>query len=423
MKVHLGLSDWRREVALAPDIQLVNRYFEKTPDPKHGPVSLLARPGQKKAITYGQGPCRATFSQPGSFDGDLFVVGYDTLYRVETDGTVQTIGSGIFGDGLASNPSMAATGQLGSTPEYLYIADGRILWLYSTGIHATGTLTSSGAISNAEQVRIDDTYYQWTSGSVDTGTPAGTSGNPWLVALGSSAEESLGNLAQAIGATGTAGTTYSTSLTAHATVEVVNNTVTALNVQAISAGTGGNSIVTTETGTNVAWGEATLAGGSGGALSQVTMPDDVGAVSVAYIAGYIIVVCAQGFGVNGRFYWIEPGETTVDALNFATAERAPDPAWSVRTVGDQFWILGSSSVEPWYLTGSDAAPFARQQARVFDRGVWQGTDVQVKDSVVIVDVLDGTVYAVGGGGPMRISDNSVEERIRKAMAVQTQWGQ
>lgn len=420
--VQLGLSDWRRQMALAPDIALVNRYFEQTPDPEHGPVSLLARPGLKKAIEYGQGPVRAMFSQPGSFDGDLFVVGYDTLYRIETDGTVQTIGAGIFGADLSASPSMAATAQLGSTPEYLYIADGRILWRYETGVKARGILTLSGAISAADEVRIDDTYYEWTAGSVDSGTPAGTSGSPWLVALGADDEESLQNLTQAIGATGTAGTTYSTALTAHPTVEVVANFATQLTVDAITGGSDGNSIVTTETSAGLSWGSGTLTGGSGGVLVQVPTPDDVGMVSVAYIAGYVICVCAQGEGVNGRFYWIDAGATTIDPLDFATAERAPDPAWSVRAVGDQFWILGSSSVEPWYLTGQGAAPFARQSARVFDRGVWQGTDVQVKDAVVIVDVQDGSVYSVGGQGPQRISDNSIEERIRKGMAAQTQWG-
>jgi hypothetical protein len=126
--------------------------------------------------------------------------------------------------------------------------------------------------------------------------------------------------------------------------------------------------------------------------------------------------------VNGRYYWLEPGELIIDPLNFATAERAPDPAWSARVVGDQFWLLGSSSVEPWYLTGNDAAPFARQQARVFDRGVWEGSDAQVKDVVLVVDRTDGAVYAITGGGPRRVSDSSVEERVRKAMMEQKKAG-
>jgi hypothetical protein len=418
--VALGTSDWRRAVALAPDIQLVNRYFEKTPDPQDGPSSLIARPGLKKAISIGDGPIRGIYSQPGSFDDALFAVSGDDLYSVATDGTGTNVGT--ISTGGEGQVSMAATAKLETTPEYLFLCEGGVLWVYTTDGHALGHLQASGAIANNDTVTIGSTVYKWTTGSVNSGTPAGTSGSPWLVALGASNTVALQHLYDAINATGTAGTDYSTALTVHPTVNASSVSTADLYVLAKDPGTTGNSIATTETGANIAWSAVTLGSGGSAMLQQVEMPDDVGALAVAYIAGYIMVVCAQGFGVNGRFYWIEAGEITIDPLNFATAERAPDPAYSVRTVGDQFWLLGSSSVEPWYLTGDGTAPFARQQARVFDRGVWQGSDVQVKDSVVIVDSLDGTVYAVGGQGPVRISDNSIEERIRKAMAFQVQEG-
>lgn len=416
--IPLGTSDWRREVALAPDIQLQNRFFERTPDPEHGPVSLIARPGLKKAVTCGDGPIRGIFSQPGTFDEALFAVSGDDLYSitpagVATDaGAISTAGTG--------QVSMAATPNLGTTPEYLFLCEGGVLWVYTTNGNALGHLQASGAIANNDTVTIGGIVYKFTTGSVNAGTPAGTGANPWLVALGANNAAALENLYEAVNGTGTAGTTYSTALTAHTTVFASAVTAgTDFYVTALAAGTGGNAIATTETGANMAWTAATLAGGGSAMLRQVRMPNDVGAKAVSFIAGYIIIVCAQGDGVNGRFYWLQPGSLVVDALDFATAERAPDPAHSVRTVGDQFWILGSSSVEPWYLTGDGDAPFARQQARVFDRGVWEGTDVIVKDAVVIIDNLDGTVYALGGQGPQRISDNSIEERIRKAMATQT----
>jgi hypothetical protein len=156
---------------------------------------------------------------------------------------------------------------------------------------------------------------------------------------------------------------------------------------------------------------------NGTTLSQVAVPDDLGVTSVAYIAGYIIVVVAADEGMNGRFYWIEPGETTIDALNFATAERAPDPTISCRVVGDQIWFLGKTSTEVWYPSGSPEAPFMRTQGRAFDRGIWEGTDIQIKDTVILVDT-DGVVYTITGGGPQRISDNSIEEQIRKAVRTQ-----
>lgn len=418
--IQLGLTDHRRTVAGALSVPVLNRYFEQTPDPTHGPVSLIARPGLKKFVSIGTGPIRGIYSEPGTFNDDLFAVSGDNLYRVTGAGTTSDLGA-IATSGTG-NVSMAATPDLGTVPSYLFIAEGGVLYVFTTNGHALGLLEASGAIANSDTVVIDGVYYQFTNGSVDTGTPAGTSGSPWLVNFTGSNAVDMGNLFKAINDSGTEGTDYSTALTAHATVEATAWDANNLYVSARSPGTAGNSIAVSETGANLAWTAANLAGGGSNMLRQVPTPDDVGIVSVDYIAGYVICVCAQGAGVNGRYYWLEPGEITFDALNFATAERAPDPLYSVRVIGDQFWLLGSSSVEPWYLTGQDAAPFARQSARVFDRGVWEGTDLQVKDVVVLVDATDGAVYAVTGNGPQRISTPSIEERIRRAIATQTQQG-
>ena len=108
---------------------------------------------------------------------------------------------------------------------------------------------------------------------------------------------------------------------------------TLVTIRATLIGALGNSIATTETGAAIAWTAATLTGGGAPSWFQVDMPDDVGVISVGYIASYVVVVPAQGQGINGRFYWINPGETTVDALDFATAERAPDPISSVVVLG------------------------------------------------------------------------------------------
>lgn len=111
--------------------------------------------------------------------------------------------------------------------------------------------TASGAIISGNQVRINSTYYNWTSGSVDAGAPAGTSTNPWLVALGASDAESLANLYAAIGATGVAGTTYSTALTAHTTATPFGLTDTTIAVIPTDGVT--TSMTFSETGTNTSW--------------------------------------------------------------------------------------------------------------------------------------------------------------------------
>lgn len=413
--VPLGHGDWRRTVADEAEIPLLNRYFEANPANLADQVALLSRPGLRKWLEVGNGPIRAIYSQPGSFDDALFTISYDTLYRVDSDETITTIGAGFTGAGITSIPVMAATAEVGSLPAHLFIADGRNLWLYVENGYALGTLT--GTPANNDTVTIGTTYYKWTSGSVNAGSPAGTFANPWLVALGAISTDAFTNIASAISGTGVAGTDYSTATTPHVSVQADVYNGSLVTVRAITAGTGGNSIATTETGAALAWNAATLTGGGGPTLTQVQVPDDVGVIAVGYIAGFVIVVVAQGYGINGRFYWIQPGETTIDPLDFATAERSPDPITSVRVVGDQFWLFGTNSTEIWFLSGDSNAPFQRVQARLFERGIWEGTDVQIKDSVVVVDG-DGVVYVVAGGGPQRISTNSIEERIRRSMRRQ-----
>lgn len=404
MRLPLGLSDFDRSVAETPAIRLLNRYFEADPTNQKDQVALLSRPALRKWLTMATTPIRTVYSQPGAFDEALFVVGGAKVYKIEQDETVTEIGTLGTSTGTVS---MAAT------DIHLFIADGASLKVYTENAYASGTLTATGAIGNAEVVRVGAMYYQFTSGAVDTGTPAGTSGAPWLVALGGSTEISLENLAAAIADTGTAGTTYSTLLSASIEAEISATSATTVVIRAIDAGTGGNAIVTTETGAAMGWGAGTLAGGGGTSFASVSVPDNDGIISVGVIARFTICVVAQGEGKNGQFYWIQPGETTIDPLDFATAERSPDPVWSVNVVGDQFWLPGPSTTEPWYPTGDPLAPFLRQQGRLFDKGVWEGTIIQIKDDVMAVGT-DGAVYRIGAS-PVVVSTPGIAQRLREAI--------
>lgn len=415
----LWKSDWRRQVAGEPFIASRNRYFEANPANQKEGVASLARPAAKRWIEAGDGPIRATFSEPGSFSGALFVVSGQDFYRVDTTNVATFIASGIAGT-PSLRPSLAITGAIGpGTPEMCYLADGTTLWLYVQNGWALGVLTATAAIVNGDRVEINGIHYQWTNGSVNAGTPAGTNANPWLVALGTTNAIALDNLRGAINNDGVPGTTYSLLLAENPGVLARSSTTNTLRVQARDVGPAGNAITTTETGAGIAWGGATLSGGGSPYLTTVDIPEDLAPAAVAFIAGYVLVLPKTNnvSGFNGRFFWIEPGETFIRPLNFATAERSPDPAFNIRVVGDQFWILGEKTTEVWYPTGDESTPFLRVQGQLFDRGTVEGTDAQIKDSIVLVD-SDGVVYVVAGGAPKPVSDNSIEERIRKALRLE-----
>lgn len=418
VNIPVGRSTFRRDVARIASIALRNRFFEQNPvlNASEDMPALIARPTLKKFGELGEGHIRFTFDEPGTFDDAAFIVSAASLYKLSTSLSSTYIGE------LGTNPigsvSMAAVGNIGETPERLFIADGGVLWVYTDEGEAIGHLEATGAIVNGNVVVIDGIYYQWTNASVDAGTPAGTAGNPWLVALGASNAAALQALYKAVNSSGAPGVDYSTALVINANVQAYAYAANDLYVSARVAGIGGDSIAVSETGANIAWATgATLINGGDPQLRQVTMPNDVGAISVDVLNSYVIVVPVQGQGVNGQFWWIEPGETVVDPLNFATAERSPDAILQVRVFSDRFWLLGQKTTEPWITTGNLDAPMQRFAGVLYDRGTWEGTAVKVKDSLITVDE-DGAVFQIGGG-LKRISRPDIEERIRRAMQRQT----
>lgn len=416
-KIPLAGQDRARSVAKEPLIALRNRFAESNPVLSDESPAFIARPALKYWQTVGEGPIRATFQQPGAFDGDAFVVSYNSLYRMKRDGTTVLITDTLSGGDTVATVRMTATGDLGDIRPRLWMADGRGLMVYEDEGFATSKLTAS-AITIGDVVQVGTVYYRLSNvGSLETGAPAGTVGSPWRVLIAGSVIGTLTNLYKAINATGVAGTDYSTALTAPnpdaaATVVTGNYMI----VRALASGLLGNTVATTETGAGLAWSSATTTGGGSPSIINVVMPDDVGAVDVAHLAGHVIVIPAQGVGLNGRFYWVEPGEVIVDPLNFATAERAADAVNQVVVFNDQFWLPGQDTTEVWYMTGDPDAPVQRLQGVVFDRGVQPGTAIQVKDAMFLIDE-DGGVFLISGG-EKRISTPDIAERIRKAIAYQ-----
>ncbi len=400
-----------RQVAAEPVITLKNRYAEQNPRLNDTPVSLISRPRLKKFTEVGSGHIRKVFSTPGVFADELFVVSGTDLYRGGYDGAFDLIGT--ISTSITGDVSMCAVAPIGTTPAFLYIAEGGVLWVYTENGQASGHLDITGTIANNDTVEIDGVYYKWVSTSVDAGTPAGTVGSPWLVAKGTNNGEAMTNLYNAINLTGVAGTDYSTGTVQHTSMFAGSVSATDLYVYAIEFGISGNGKSLTETSANAAWTAATTAGGGADQIRQVMVPDDSGAISVAQINSYVIVVPTQTEEINGRFFWINPGETKIDPTDFATAERSPDGINQVVVFGEMFWLMGQNTTEPWITTGDQTAPVERFKGVLYDRGAWAGTAVQIKDRLVTIDE-DGGVWMIAGGA-QRVSSPDIEEKIRRAI--------
>lgn len=121
-------------------------------------------------------------------------------------------------------------------------------------VFAAGTLTAAANAANTETVTVGGKVYTFQ------GTLTDVDGN---VQVGADAATSLANLKAAINLEAGAGTKYATAMTANAHVVATAVTATTLVVKAKVAGELGNLIASTETGAQLSWGAATLAGGSG----------------------------------------------------------------------------------------------------------------------------------------------------------------
>lgn len=400
IQIPLAFTDSERVYADLPPALLKNRILERNVTQKGGEV-FLARPGSKKLATFGSGPIRATYSLPGLFDGSAFIVSGNSLYRRTPGGTTIPITGYVYGGGAVS-----MAGVKGSGYEYLFIADGSHLQVYSGGTNASGTLTGTAHVSEGDTIQIGSSYYQWTA---TVGTGSGTAADPWKVLLGASLSEDLANMVKAITFAGTPGTDFSSNLAGQNGEVTATSTATTLDVTALSDLSDGNLIATTvPTGTTVSWGSATLTGGGVHGLNGVEVPDGLPPATVAVLKSYVIVTLV-GYG---KFFWLEPGTIVIDPLNFADAESKPDATLAATTVGDTVWFIGEDSTEVWYPTGG-TPPFRPVSGRSYDRGAVEGTVANVKGTVFLVGP-DNIVYAIAGS-PTRVSDNGIEETIRKAL--------
>lgn len=407
-------GDYNRTVADSPSAVVRNRFMEENPALNDNKTAFISRPGLQKWMTVGTGPIRRVYTCEGTFNNDLFVVSGLFLWRVSTLGVATNLGQ--ISTSLTDAVSIAATAPLGSTPAFLYVSDGSVLWYFTDDAQAWGDLTATSTIVTGDVVQIDTIFYKFTTGSVNAGAPAGTSANPWLVNLGLTNEVSFTNLFNAINASGVNGTDYSTNLAQHLTCTAYNSDTTDLFVQYNTFGIAGNATATTTTSSHMSWGHTTLTGGGGNELRLVAVPDNNGCISIAFINGYIIAVSGQNTLTMGRFYWINPGENVIQPLNWATAERSPDGITQVLVFGDMFWLMGQVTTEPWITTGVYATPMQRYQGVLYDRGCWPDTAVQIKDSIVLVDD-NGAVFQIKSG-QNRISTPAIEERIRLALQRQ-----
>lgn len=124
----------------------------------------------------------------------------------------------------------------------------RVLAIETRPESASGTLTGSGQPLDTETVTIGATVYTGETGALDA---------DYKFKIGATLTLTLAALCNCINGDDD-GATCDSGTAAHPTVTCTGSTATTLTVEAITPGSGANTIATTETLSNNAWGDTTL---------------------------------------------------------------------------------------------------------------------------------------------------------------------
>ena len=149
-------------------------------------------------------------------------------------------------------------------------------------------------------------------------------------------------------------------------------------------------------------------------FQQITDPDFPGAVTVGYLDGYFIFN-----EPNSQKVWVTAllEGTQVDALDFASAEGAPDNLVSLIVDHREVWLFGTNSVEVWYDAGTADFPLARIQGAYNEIGCAAAYSVAKLDNGLFWLGSDargnGIVYRANGYTGQRVSTHAVEWQIQQ----------
>ena len=146
-------------------------------------------------------------------------------------------------------------------------------------------------------------------------------------------------------------------------------------------------------------------------LTQVTDVDFPGATSVVYLDGYFVFTRTD----TDQFFIsaINDG-TAFDALEFASAEGAPDNLVGASVDHRELWLFGEETTEIWYNSGETDFPFERASGAYIERGcIARDSIVNIDNSLMWVGD-DKIVYRADGYSPRKVSTHAVEAALEKA---------
>ena len=149
-------------------------------------------------------------------------------------------------------------------------------------------------------------------------------------------------------------------------------------------------------------------------FQQITDPDFPGAVTVGYLDGYFVFN-----EPNTQKIWVTQllDGTSVDPLEFASAEGNPDNVVAIFVDHREVWVYGTNSTEVWYDAGLLDFPLARIQGAYNELGCAAPYSIAKMDNQIYWLGRDargqGMVYRAAGYMGQRISTHAIEWQMQE----------
>jgi hypothetical protein len=150
------------------------------------------------------------------------------------------------------------------------------------------------------------------------------------------------------------------------------------------------------------------------AFGQINDIDFPGAVTVGYLDGYFVFN-----EPNSQRIWVTEllDGTSIDPLEFASAEGSPDNVVSILIDHKEVWVFGTNSIEVWYNSGALDYPLSPIQGAFNEVGCVAPYSVAKLDNGIFWLGADargqGIVYRANGYQAIRISTHAVEWHIQR----------
>jgi hypothetical protein len=147
---------------------------------------------------------------------------------------------------------------------------------------------------------------------------------------------------------------------------------------------------------------------SAGTITQITDADFPGSVAVTVIDGYYVHARPN----STEFFLSAINDPlSYNALDFASAEGAPDNIVAPLRVGRDLWLFGEQTTEVWSNIGATDFPFLRVSGGFVSRGTAARGSIATRLGTAVWLGDDRVIYTAAGVQPQRISTHAVEQAI------------